>query len=269
MSLAFLAAGALAAAPPAAAPAPAAPPRNPWVVDYAETFCTAVRSFGEPDHAVQLALRPSPTGDVLQLFVIRKGSFAEAEHVPVTVGFDGRSIRTTALRYGPWKGNREILLTTLGREGLTAAAQTGRITISGGGGVRYDLVVPDMAKVMAALGTCNADLRRHWNIGETAGARIATPSRPVKSLHSYFSSTDYPAQALREEDSGKARVLLLIDEQGKVSDCLLEQTSGNASLDAMTCIVLVQRARFHPAVDASGKPVRSAQVQAINWRVAP
>jgi TonB family protein len=252
----------------AAAPPAPLPPRQAWVVDYAETFCSASREYGAPDAPLALAFRPSPDGKLLQVFVVRNGGSIPAEHVPVTVGFAERTVKTTALVYSAPKSRRQLVLTSLGPEAIPDIARTGTISLRGARGIDWTFAVPGMGKVMAALETCNANLRAHWNIDETAAAAIKTPARPLASLASWVSWTDYPAQALREEDVGKARVVLLIDEQGKVGDCLLVETSGNASLDAMTCIALKQRGKFQPALDASGKPLRSVYSQAISWRIS-
>lgn len=253
----------------AAAPAPAPlPPQKAWVVDYAETFCTASREYGEPEKPLELVFRPSPNDSLLQVIVVRKSPYTSAEHVPVTVGFAGRTVKATALVYANQKSGRKIVLTSLGPEASADIGHTQTISLKGDRGIDWVFAVPGMDKVMAALATCNADLRAHWNIGEAGAAAIKTPAKPVASLASWVSWTDYPAQALREEDTGKARVVLLIDEQGKVRDCLLEETSGNASLDAMTCIALKERGKFRAALDASGKPMKSVYSQAIAWRIS-
>jgi TonB family protein len=260
----------LAAAFAAAAPPPPLPlqPKKPWVVDYAETFCAAWREYGDSNAPLQLIFRPAPSGNLLQIIVIRKSSNATAEHVPVTVGFAGRTVKTTALVYSNPKSGMKIALTSLGPETATDIAGAATITLRGPRGIDWTFAVPGMGKAMAALAPCNADLRAHWHIDGKAAEAIATPAKPTASLASWVSWTDYPSQALREEDTGKARVVLLIDEQGKVSDCLLEETSGNASLDAMTCIALKERGKFHPALDASGKPLKSVYSQTISWRIS-
>lgn len=255
----------LASASAAAAAAPL-PPNKPWVVDYAETFCTASRQYGEAADPLTLVLRPSPEGNVLQLFLIRSGKEAPAEHVPLTLDFAGRTLKASALVYGVKKSGRRMLLASLGGDAAADIGRTQTVTLRGRG-IDYAFAVPDIGKVMTALATCNADLRTVWNMTAEKMATIATPASTVGNLRNVLDRSDYPAQALREEDTGTARVLLLVNEQGKVSDCLLQQTSGNASLDAMTCIRLVQRGRFHPALDAAGKPMKSATTQAVSWRI--
>jgi len=249
----------------AATPTPLTPTK-PWVVDYSETYCAAVRAFGTTEAPLDLVLRPSPEGDVLQFFILRSGGFAMAQHVPVTVGFADATVKGTALEYGFNKGGRRTILISLANDTLRDLPKTRTLTFHGSG-IDYAFGLTGMGQVLAALATCNEDLRTHWNMTDQAKAAIRTEAKPVYRLMDLLSSDDYPEQALSEEDSGKASVLLLVDDKGKVADCLLQHTSGNASLDAQTCIAFRNRARFKPALDAAGKPMRSVYRQAVSWKV--
>jgi len=267
MIAALLAAAGLAAAPPA----PEAPPRAPtkgWVVDYADTFCSASREYGDAQNPLLFVLRPSPTGELLQLFVIRPSHYVSAEHIPVTLDYAGRTEKTTALVYGSHKTSRRFLLVNLGGEAATAVAKAKTVAIRSKDG-DFAFAVPGMPQAMAALETCNADLRALWNISDEKRASIAVPAKPAASLASWVGPEDYPAQALREDVGGSSKVLLFVNEQGKVADCLLVETSGNASLDAMTCIAMRDRGKFQPALDGAGKPMRSVYRQKISWRLSP
>jgi protein TonB len=55
-------------------------------------------------------------------------------------------------------------------------------------------------------------------------------------------------------------LILLVDEAGKVAGCDVLSPSGIPALDIMGCQVIRNRARFTPALDATGKPVRSTVV---------
>ena len=59
----------------------------------------------------------------------------------------------------------------------------------------------------------------------------------------------------------------MIDASGVVQDCVPEETSGSAVLDAMTCIVLRQRAKFKPARGVDGNPIHSYLDQHVTWRL--
>jgi TonB family protein len=260
--LSVLAGLAAAAAPP---PAPL-PAKQAWVINYAETFCSAGKIYGEGTQRVDLYLRPAPGGDVLQFYILRDGRYLPAEHVPVSIGFAGRTIKGTALVYGGKAGAKRAILVNLERDSVGDLPKARTIAFHGAD-IDYAFAVPDLDKVIAALATCNEDLREHWNMTEAGKAAIKTPGRPITRMRDIISYEDYPSQAVREEDTGTAAVLLLVDETGKVADCLLKKTSGNASLDAMTCIAFIKRARFKPALDAAGKPMKTTFYQSVSWRI--
>ena len=64
---------------------------------------------------------------------------------------------------------------------------------------------------------------------------------------------DYPRDAVWREQEGRVSVRLAVDEKGKVTGCLVTVSSGFPLLDEATCRT-ARRARFEPALDASGSP---------------
>ena len=64
---------------------------------------------------------------------------------------------------------------------------------------------------------------------------------------------------------GTVAVQIAIDRGGRVSNCAPVRGSGNAGLDAMTCRLVKERARFAPALDAQGRQVVSQAYRTIVW----
>ncbi|MBV9930892.1 MAG: energy transducer TonB [Alphaproteobacteria bacterium] len=96
------------------------------------------------------------------------------------------------------------------------------------------------------------------------------PAHPLgRGLVSLISTDDYPLAALRADEQGNVTVRLDIDAAGSVSACTVVQSSGSASLDAATCALLRERARFSPARDRRGRPVPDTYSQTVNWRISP
>jgi hypothetical protein len=54
---------------------------------------------------------------------------------------------------------------------------------------------------------------------------------------------------------------------GRLTGCKIVMSSGSASLDAQTCRIIQQRARFSPARDAQGKPIAGKVFQRVTWRL--
>ena len=137
-------------------------------------------------------------------------------------------------------------------------------------GASFDerLAVPGLAGVIAAFDDCLANLRQVWNVGEPYASRISRPARSLRPLRELFTRGSYPSQALREGNTGVVGLSLLIDETGKVRDCMVEDTSGFATLDTMSCQVITEQAKYEPALGVDGKPVKSADFHRINWQIA-
>ncbi|HYE27121.1 MAG TPA: energy transducer TonB [Allosphingosinicella sp.] len=259
----------LAAAALLTAQAPPASLRQPikgWGLDYGDTACTALRTYGSAASPITLAFRPSPSGSVVRLVVVRPGRGPPAHYFNVTTNISGHRAKTTGLRFASARAKQDVIWINLERSDFDALPAAGEIAIRAGGVINERFALPGIGAVLKGLDECNADLRRHWNVG-AAGTPLASYAQPVRPLAAYFSDSDYPGQAVFDGASGRSEMMLMIDETGALKDCLIEQTSGIASLDATACAVLIQRARFRPARDPDGRPVRSVLTASVVWRM--
>ncbi len=84
-------------------------------------------------------------------------------------------------------------------------------------------------------------------------------------LVSLFSQDDYPAEAMRKGEEGTSTVRLDVDAAGRVTGCSVIDTSKSPSLDAATCRVLSERARFTPAKGPDGRAVAEHYTQRVRW----
>jgi protein TonB len=83
----------------------------------------------------------------------------------------------------------------------------------------------------------------------------------------WVTSDDYPPSALREEREGVTKVTWQINEQGRIENCSVTASSGSPDLDETACRVLTRRGRYSPAMDQSGKPMRTTQSRTIRWQI--
>ena len=97
--------------------------------------------------------------------------------------------------------------------------------------------------------------------------RRIEPARAKGNLPALFSTDDYPASALRNEEAGTATVRLDIGPDGRVSACTITGSSGSSALDSATCRILRSRARFSPATDSTGAKVSDSMTQRIRWQI--
>jgi TonB family protein len=91
------------------------------------------------------------------------------------------------------------------------------------------------------------------------------PVYPAGNPGSWVTTNDYPAAALREFAQGITGFRLVIGRDGRVSDCSITASSGSNDLDAATCRLISQRARFEAARDDRGKPTEGTYSNRVRW----
>ncbi|WP_421852856.1 energy transducer TonB [Novosphingobium sp.] len=97
-----------------------------------------------------------------------------------------------------------------------------------------------------------------------ASAVVAVPQSDPKT---WITADDYPETLLTSDKEGALAVALEIDEKGQPFACKVVETSGEADLDATTCSLLTKRARFSPARDKAGRPIKSTYTQSVSWKI--
>lgn len=260
----------------AAGTAQAAPlqPTSPWNVNYTATSCEAKRRFG--DHAI--VITPAPLGETIRLMVEMPGRAEQATQYPARLfSTDSRSPQViTTLMFPLSKRGLRGLYSVLPKASVNNALADGELDIRVGSATamgsklnyttaRVHLALGKTGALMKALDTCLTDLQKHWGMIEGRLPDPAVASQIVGTLAGIFKSDDYPADAIEAGQSGSSQFLLMIGLKGEVMDCVVTGSSGIASLDAMGCQVIRERAKFLPAKDRSGKPVFATVIQSVHW----
>jgi len=93
------------------------------------------------------------------------------------------------------------------------------------------------------------------------------PARARANLATYVSNDDYPASALRNEESGTTGFRLTVGPNGRVTNCVVTSSSGSSALDSATCRIMRSRARFTPARDNRGNATTDSVSSRITWRI--
>jgi hypothetical protein len=236
-----------------------------WTVDAGGRQCAATRNYGSADKPLLLALKPAALGNVMQITLLRRGQGSEgAVEASAVVQIDGNPpIPSNLLAFNGATDGRRLFRINLPSESLAPLWQATGLSIKSSGEIDESFALDGMPALMDRLDRCLADLRRAWNI--EASAKAALQARVKGNLSQIFSDKDYPRLALQRGEAGIVAFGLLIDETGKVADCMLLATSNVPVLDAQSCAIVVERARFTPAVGADGKPARDAVISRIRW----
>ena len=252
-------------------------PTSKWVVDYSASSCTARRVFG--DHAMSIV--PSPLGSSTRVIIEGPGRALRARQYPSMVDpADGRgAVKASSLIYPLKAKARRGIYSVLPNDLVARLLGSGKVEIRAG---RQDsrliwadrsasamgaaLAIGGGASLAKAIETCMTDLRKHWGMVDGALPEPAIANQPTGDVRGVFRHEDYPEDAIAAEQSGTTSFTLMVDEKGAVMDCAIRQSSGIATLDAMGCQVLRERAKFIPARDLAGKPIKSIFLTpSIRW----
>lgn len=189
-------------------------------------------------------------------------------HVKIVLKPSGTEIDGEAYG-GRFLGQKGFMIQELSDPFLRTFGASNEIQVSSGSRMLIDIPLPAADRAMAALRACEDDSLRRWGFDPKVIRSLRTPVKAAKSSLPWVKVTDYPEDALRQNASGSVLARLKVGVDGRVSDCLVIESSGNASLDATTCQLLRMRARFDPAIDADGKPTAGLTATRIHWWTEP
>ena len=98
---------------------------------------------------------------------------------------------------------------------------------------------------------------------EPSKARGATPRDEARWARSI--QEDYPAAALRRDESGTVTMRLTIGANGRVEACAVTGSSGSDALDRGACRGMQRYARFNPAWNDAGTPISAQTTRSIRY----
>jgi protein TonB len=86
----------------------------------------------------------------------------------------------------------------------------------------------------------------------------------LELLSGEFRPSDYP-RAVRTGIGGTVEFRFVVGIAGRVTNCGITRSSGNADLDAATCRVVLKRFRYRPATSANGRPIPQVVEGDVDW----
>lgn len=107
-----------------------------------------------------------------------------------------------------------------------------------------------------------------WGDGDGGGAGDREETAPVWK-RGRLSDADYPGDVGEAGFQGTVSVKFLVWTDGRVRDCDIMRSSGNATLDATTCRLIQRRFRYDPSRDAHGRPVPAWLLENHEWVIEP
>jgi hypothetical protein len=269
-ALAACAAAAPLAAQPAAAPAPAQPAR--WHLDGATNRCVLSRRLEGTPVSATFILRTIPGS----------GRFDVILAAPDLPSDLRRTNRPSILRFGPAgtpQQRRGSPIDLPGRLGEGAAfgplgtafanefARAATLEMADPEGRPLgSWTIPAAARAAEALAACEAEKLVDWGADPAGFEPGARGPRPANDPSAWFSVRDFGLANSTQSAAFTAVFRLAVSAEGRASGCEIIESSGNVDMMG-ACRALSARARYEPARDAAGNPVRSVAVYVADFRM--
>ncbi|MEO1730949.1 MAG: TonB family protein [Pseudomonadota bacterium] len=269
------------------------PPLRPWNIDFAENRCRLSRLFGTEEEPHLIFFEQTAPGARFGLTFAgsQLKRFARADDVSLGAERDkpiepidrfyrgdvtgigpaiiiadyriGRSVETSVGAKD--KGDETRRLSKAGID-LDEATTIDRFVLA-----REDDVVSfetgDMIPAFQALNVCTSDLLRSWGLDPDEHQAYRSPVWTNRISISKRIARYYPLDALNRGEMGVFRMRVIVEKDGAASDCFLEASTENARLEPPACREM-RRAKFEPARDAQGQPIRSFYSTSITYQIS-
>jgi len=121
-----------------------------------------------------------------------------------------------------------------------------------------------MALMVTAFAAAGAGADSEGGAGFPRPVKAPTPASDPGG---WVTPGDYPKTALNGGVQGVTGFRLDVDSSGRVDDCSITQSSGSLDLDQATCQLIMERARFTPALDIQGHPTPGHYVSRVKWMI--
>ena len=296
---------AVIAGPAAAQDAPAQlQPSGPWVADFAENHCALRRDFGvEGGERMLIEFRQYRPGNTLDL-LLGSDSFRATEDAPQVAflpgeanelgrarsleapggieGFSGvTTLRPPAVEGDPDFVGDSILVREddssrgVGSSEWSAEERSAReasitaVRIAAGFDWEVVLDTGPLAEAMNAMRVCMADLMQSRGLDPDAPvSALSRDAQPVNLARwARRLQEDYPHSALMSGQQATLRVLLQIDEKGRVSECDVQTDIDPEIFRHTACQRMYRYARFEPALDHEGNPTNGFWSTTVTYQI--
>lgn len=138
------------------------------------------------------------------------------------------------------------------------------IVISYGGRERL-FATGSLDKAFDALRRCTDNLVTTWGLDSKQQATLSKRPGPLSKPAAWISSSDYPPAMFARGKQALVNFRLSVSAQGTPTACEIQSSYNDKKFDEATCAALMRRARFTPAMDASGQAVPSFYLNTVRW----
>lgn len=273
-------------------------PSTSWHLDYADDYCRIARQFGGPGHETAFYLDQYEPGDTFTVHVAGPDFVSEKLRKPsVRFGPDGGSESSESLvgssfgRYGSGllASNMTILPDPDAVQLSSAKARTAankkeyssiKVPLDPASVARITwfealekdrvvgrLALGSMRDPIKAMNACTDELVTHWGIDVEKHRTRSRAVEPKGNPGSWLGPGDYPIELLSKGAQGLVMFRLDIDERGRATKCTVQQSTRPPGFDEVVCRKIKNTARFEPALDAAGNPMKSYWRSSVRFEI--
>jgi hypothetical protein len=256
-------------------------PYTPWHVDWAEKTCVIRRGFGSEADPIILQIERFAPGDRFQVLLTGKRLSGITPPKRLSLGYGLGGFVQTLDHYmvgGTKGGLATIFISSSALRELIVGdppsfvpvtpeqeAAVGQISLSRVRGKEIVLKTGSLGPVFVAMRKCTDQLIEAWGLIPAQQFRLTRPATPKTNPGSWLKSSDYPTGALYTGAQAIVNFRVTVDENGMPVACELQRSYSGELFDRTTCQIIMRSARFHPALDADSKPIRSYYTNTVRW----
>jgi hypothetical protein len=250
---------------------PAPPPAPRWHLDGASTRCVLTRRLEGTPGAATFILRTIPGSGRYDLMLA--GSDLRRELRPgrqVSVAFapgGSRHERRLARIDLPGDLGDAVAIAPLGGPFASEFARASTIEVSGEGGQALgSWTIPVAERAADALAACEAEKQVDWGADPAGFEPGAMPPRRIGDSYEWLTARDLGMLDVLASTEVAAVFRLEVGADGRATRCTLLESGGSMVVGPNACRSLVHRARYEPARDPRGNPVRSVDIYSVAAR---
>ena len=277
-------------------------PSTPWNLDYGDDVCSLRRVFGTGENETVLQFQSRSPGVGMETTLA--GKLLQATHSPygVKVRFGpanlGETTREATVGFTAHRGpvllfdgvavNANWLMSVVKNESKAKSIERAKIWrepppleiaaveqlaselhFEQKRGPKLLLRTGVMATPLSGMRDCVDNMIRSWGVDPQVQQYLSVHTQPASNPGTWLSSSDYPTEMLRQGQNAIVRFRLIVGEDGKVISCAVQSAAGPTDFRDWTCGLIKRRAKFRPALDAAGKPVKTYWLSSVRWGIPP
>lgn len=267
-----------------------------WFVNYATDSCRMAREFGEGDQKVLMVIDQFEPGDEFRFSLFGKPVRTNFNEGDIRVRFGEAGIEQEYPFYPGTADKKTPAIVLRGDVRLVprspeekAAYEAARD--AGNYGYPLTRVTPEQEAAVTSIeisrairrpilletGTlgapfeamrkCTDELLDHWGIDVAKHAGLTRRATPRTNPAKWMNSSDYPVDMLMLGKRAIVQFRLDVDTTGKPTGCHIQQSTRPKAFDDAVCAAIMRKAKFHPALDADGRPVASYWMTSVNFHI--